>query len=108
MINILKTYLNKLGVKDYSSLMAEERTTYKAWEEALKVRKLTDEDVETFLASELEDTENKLIVAENGSRTDTFLKVKLEFIRKIRKFRNSPVVEQQMVSRNIEGLINKI
>lgn len=103
----LKRYLAKVGVKSYQQLNDEEKATYRAWEDSLSGRRITDDDVSVFFASEEDATIQKLINSPIGERDDTFLKMKLDMIRKIRSFLNSPAVEKRMMESNIEGLLSK-
>ena len=103
-MSILKNYLNKLGVKNFSELNEEEKETYRNWETTLTGRKLTDEDVGLFLESEEEETVQKLIDAVLSERDDIFLKMKLEMIRKIKTFLNTPEFEKQVLEQNINQL----
>jgi hypothetical protein len=104
-MNLLSRFLRKLNVTSYTDLNEEERKTYRSWEESLNGRKLTDEDVAIFLSTEKEATINKLTTAELKTRDDIFLKMKLEFIRKIENFLNSPAVEKQMAEAGINQFL---
>lgn len=105
-MSLLNKFLKKLNVTSYVDLNEEERKTYRSWEEALSGRKLTDEDVSVFLSTEKEATINKLTTMELKTREDIFLKMKLEFIRKIENFLNSPTVEKQMAESGIAQLLD--
>lgn len=104
-MSILDKYLKKLGASGYSDLNTEERKTFKGWESALAGRRLTDDDVKAFLHEELEDILNKLPKQRLGSPDDTFLKMKLEFIRSVQIFLNMPDLEKQLVENSIETLL---
>lgn len=106
-MDILKKYLNKLGVKEFSELTTEEKETYRGWEEALRGRKITDEEVSVFLDQTENDIINELVDKQNNDRRDIYLKVQLDLIRKIRSFLNVPKVEKLMTERNINNLIEK-
>ena len=105
---ILQKFLRKIGAKSYLDLQPEERETYKIWENALSGRKLTDDDVETFLDDQLNDTLKKLPNKELNSQDDIFLKMKLQFIQDVKTFLKSPTIEKQMVEKQIEGLIDNL
>lgn len=102
-MNLLKKYLNRIGVKDYSELNDEEKETYKIWEESLNGRKLTDEDVAMFLDTELENSLEKLVNSRLSDRDDLFLKMKIDFIRKVKIFLKTPEVEKKMLEININN-----
>ena len=101
----LKKYLAKCGVMEFSQLNDEEKETYRKWDEILSGRKLTDEDVKEFFDSELDELQYKIVNPNNSEREDMFLKMKLEFIRKVKGFLMSPVVEQKMLDQNINNLM---
>lgn len=104
-MNPLEKLLKKIGVKNYLELNAEEKETYKAWEESLRGRKLTDDDVATFLNTEENETINKLIGKTLSDRDDIFLKMKLEMILRIKSFLNMPEFEKRILEQNINKLI---
>lgn len=104
---ILDRYLQKIGVKSYQDLTNEEKETYKYWEEALSGRKLTDKDVDTFFSSQLEDIMAKLPNDQNSDKLDTFLKMKLSFIRSVMQFLDSPRMEALHTEKEIENLLDK-
>jgi hypothetical protein len=103
--NPLDKFLEKIGVKEFSELNDEEKETYRAWEETLTGRKITDEDVKTFFDIQEADTIDKLISKEHNVREDIFLKVKLDMIRRIKGFLISPEVERKILENNLS--INK-
>jgi predicted RNase H-like nuclease len=100
---ILDRYLEKLGVGSFAELNSEERKTYKTWEESLNGRKLTDEDVADFLKGEIEDCIDKLTSKHLKERDDTFLKMKVEFIRKVQVFLGSPAMEKKMTEQQLQA-----
>lgn len=100
-MNILEKFLKKCDVKNFYELNAEEKETYRKWGEILNGRKLTDEEVKMFFDSELEDTISKLVTKKRGEREDTFLKVKLEFLRKVKGFLNVPEMEKKLMENSI-------
>ena len=103
-MTLLNRMLGKLGVS-YDQLTDEERRTFNAWQDALSGRKLTDDDVARFLNGEYDDAVKKLSSATLNERTDTFLKMKVDFIIKVKEFLATPEREKQMVERQIESQI---
>ena len=103
-MSLLNRMLGKLGVS-YDQLSDEERRTFNTWQDALSGRKLTDEDVARFLNGEYDDAVKKLSSAKFNERTDTFLKMKVDFIIKVKEFLATPEREKQMVERQIESQI---
>lgn len=105
MINdTLQKFLKKLGVREFSELTEEEKETYRQWDASLAGRKLTDNDVSLFLNTELEDVLSKLTNPLLPQREDVFLKMKLEFIRKIKFFLKTPEIERGIVEERIKNL----
>jgi len=104
-MDILKRYLEKIGVTEFSELTEEEKETYRNWDSSLNGRKLTDTDVAEFLTAEEQETINKLKSMKLEKREDIFLKMKLEFLGKVRIFLTSPEIEKEMTKRNIENII---
>lgn len=100
---MLDKLLAKLGVSSIDQLTAEERETYYSWNDALRGRKLTDEDVQTFLHNQVEDCMVKLTTVRLNEREDIFLKAKLDLIRQITNFLDSPKREQEVITRQIES-----
>jgi len=105
MINILDKILQKRGVKEFSELTQEEKDTYRDWDNILRGRKLTDEEVESFLKDEEEATVKLLIDQNLNERQDIFLKMKLDMVRKILHFLNGPELEKKTLENNLKQLI---
>lgn len=106
-MSILKNFLKKLGVQSSSELNSEELKTYQSWEQALSGRRLTDEDVVTFLDLELSSSIEKVTKQRLGDRDDTFLKMKIDFITACKKFLASPLVEKQMTEVAIKQMLEQ-
>lgn len=102
-MNPLNALLTKLGVSSYDELTQEERETYRTWSQSLAGRKLTDEDVAMFFDTQIEDCLMKLTTMKLKERDDTFLKAKLDLIRQIKNFLDSPKREQEVVTRQIKN-----
>ncbi|MBP7118930.1 hypothetical protein KBA63_02480 [Candidatus Woesebacteria bacterium] len=105
-MSVLDQYLKKINVESYSELSDEEKRTFRSWEDALKGRKLTDDDVRTFLESEKEDAIDKLSGVPLNEREDIFLKMKLDFIRKTIKFLMMPEIEKKLAEGAIQRMID--
>lgn len=104
-LDILTKYLKKVGAKSYQDLNELERETYEQWKTSLSGRKLTDEEVKQFLDAELEATIEKLIKESHGTREDTFLKMRLDMVRKIKHFLYTPELEKKVVEQGIKNLL---
>lgn len=105
---ILDRYLKKLKVNSYLDLNDEERETYRKWELALSGRRLTDEDTELFFRNEVEDTLVKLVDTKTDTKNDRFLKVKLDFLRKVQTFLKAPEMERKQLEGQIAGMIERM
>lgn len=104
-MSLLNQVLGKLGVT-YETLNDEERRTFNAWRDALSGRKLTDDDVAVFLNGEYHDAVKKLTTSKLDQRTDTFLKMKVDFIIKVKEFLAVPDKERQMVEQHIHSQLS--
>lgn len=100
---ILKDYLKKIGVTEFSQLSDEEKETYRKWEETLSGRKITDEEVADFFETELEDAISKISDMKLGKSEDIFLKMKIEFLRKVKTFLMGPELEKKMLEQNLHN-----
>lgn len=101
-MNLLAQYLRKVGVERYDDLNSEEKATFRQWEQALEGRRLTDEDVRGFLDRELEESIQTLISKNLNEREDTFLKMKVDFIRRLTGFLDSPKAEKKALEQLIQ------
>jgi len=99
---MLDNFLRKLGVGSYDQLTEEEKTTYREYEEILKGRQITDEEVRLFFDQQLEQTIKKLQSTKLDTREDTFLKMKLEFLSNMTAFLDAPQREKEQ----LQNLIN--
>jgi len=102
---MLQNLLRKFNVTEFSQLTEEEKETYRSWEEILSGRKLTDDDVAEFLNREKDEVECKLINPNLSQREDVFLKMKLEFIKKIKVFLSTPAMEKKALEESIKKMI---
>jgi hypothetical protein len=106
-MDFLKKYLDKIGVKEFSQLTEDEKETYRNWEEALVGRKLTDDDVATFLVKTENDIIEKLVLLSGYDEKDAQLKAELNIIRKIKDFLKTPELERKMMENNLANLLKK-
>lgn len=104
-MSILKKYLDKLGVKEFSELNEEEKETYRGWEEALTGRRLTDSDVATFLIQTEDAIIEELLDTKITDKRDMFLKMQLDLIRKIKTFLSSPELQKKLTEMSINNLL---
>jgi len=103
-MNILKKYLEKIGVGNFSDLEDDEKTTYREWEMALSGKKLTDDDVAKFLVSLENELVDKLIVSVED-RNDIYLKVQLDLVRKIKGFLATPELQKKLTEQSLLNLV---
>lgn len=104
---ILQKYLKKIGVKSFSDLNSDEKETYKMYEDALAGKKLTDEDVKSFLDMELNTAINRLTDIDLKKEDEIFRKVEVRFIKKIISLLDSPKVTKKMAEKQLESMINQ-
>lgn len=104
---ILQKYLKKLGVNSYDELNSDEKETYKMYEEALSGRKLTDNEVNKWLDTELNLAINRLTDINLTKDDEIFRKVEVRLLKKIIEYINSPKVVKDMAEKQLEQLIQK-
>ena len=100
-MNILEKYLKKIGVNSFTELNEEEKETYKEWEESVSGRKLTDEDVQTFLNQELQTAILRLTEVNLSKEDEVFRKCEVKMIQKILKFLDGPRIEKELLEKQI-------
>jgi len=101
----MSLWLKARGIARYADLTAEEKATYRAAEEAMSGRKLTDDDVAEFWDRTFDQITEKLSAPDLSPRERDFLIVELRLARKVRGFLATPereasaarfAVEQQL------------
>ena len=102
---MLNKFLKKLGVSSFSELNDEEKATYREWEDALKGRKLTDEDVQAFLNEEKEIAVSRATEEGLSEKVRDFRSAEVRILKKIIGFINSPLVEKEYSKKQIEQMM---
>ena len=100
---ILDSFLTKIGVSSYDDLTPEEKETYRSWKETLTGRKLTDEEVYNFIDAQIENCVEKLTTLKLNDRDDIFIKSKLDLLRTLKNFLDSPKLEKEVITRQIKS-----
>lgn len=103
MKDLLSRFLMKIGVAKYEDLSSEEKDTFREWELALQGRNLTEQDVQNFLATELDTAVTRLTDVDLKLEDAVFRKMEVRFIKKIINFLNMPAMEKQMLAKQIES-----
>lgn len=104
-MSLLKKYLERIGVKEFSELDDDEKKTYRGWEEALSGKQLTDSDVATFLIQTEDAIIEELMDTKLSDKRDMFLKMQLDLIRKIKKFLSTPELQKKLTEMSINNLL---
>ncbi len=107
-MDTLSKFLRKIGAKSYLDLNDEEKQTYKLWEQSLSGRRLTDEEVRTFLETELDQSISRLTEVDLSEESEIFRKVEVRFIKKILVLLDMPKLEKKMLEANIEKTIEAL
>jgi integrase len=94
---MLLPFLRKLGVNNYDELTEEEKRTYREYEKVLQGRELTSKEVRQFLDAQIEDSIQKLTNTRLSERDDTFLKMQLQFLRRLTVFLDAPKREKEQL-----------
>ena len=100
-MSLLDRFLKKKNIDSYEDLNSEEKQTFKELEEALRGRKLTDEDVKNFLGQELDKAVFRLTETNLSPEDQTFRKCEVRFIKKIQDFLNMPDLERELVEKQL-------
>lgn len=102
---MLNKFLKKLGVSSFSELNDEEKATYREWEDALRGRKLTDEDVTNFLHEEYDIAVSRATDEGLTDKVRDFRSGEARILKKIIGFINSPLVEKEYAKKQIEQMM---
>lgn len=94
---MLLSFLRKIGVNHYDELTEEEKQTYREYEKVLAGRQITSQEVRQFFDAQIEETIQKLTNTRLNERDDTFLKVQLQFLRKVTSFLDIPKREKEQL-----------
>lgn len=102
MQNLLKKYLDKLGLTDYSELTEVEKSTYKEWEDVLSVE-VKIENVATFLERQVQRLQKELIEAtkEGEDRRALLLAARIENYETIIIFIKEPQERRKSLEREL-------
>lgn len=101
-INKFASRAGSKEVKSFEDLTSEEKDTYREWEVALAGRKLTDDDVQAFLNTELDAAVTRLTDVDLKVEDAVFRKVEVRLIKKIINFLNMPTVEKALLEKQLE------
>jgi anaerobic ribonucleoside-triphosphate reductase len=104
-LKFINKFASKNGgkeVKSFEDLTSEEKDTYREWEVALSGRKLTDDDVQAFLNTELDTAVTRLTDVDLKVEDAVFRKVEVRLIKKIINFLNMPAIEKALVEKQLE------
>jgi hypothetical protein len=100
---MLDKLLKKLGVQKYEELNEEEKQTFREWEESLSGRHITNEDYRKFLEMELEKAVINLTEINLSKEDEIFRKVEVKFIKKVLNFLDGPIIEKQLLEKQLES-----
>lgn len=102
MTDILKKYLEKLGLKDYSELTTAEKEVYKQWEEVL-ARDVRIEDVAEFLERQVKQLSRDLreAIKEGEDRQAILLTAKIENYETIILFIREPTEAKKRLEKEL-------
>lgn len=102
---MLQKYLKKLGLTSFSELNEEEKATYRGWEDALRGRKLSDEDVMNFLKEEIDIAVSRVTDEGLTEKVRDFRSAEVKILKKIINLINSPLVEKEYAKKQIEQMM---
>ena len=102
----LTDILNKLGLK-YDDLNAEEKATYKSWEEVFAGKEMGIKDIREFIQSAILQVEADLIQPDNSDKKDSFLKAQLRCYKTLLFFIDSPKQSREYLEVYLSSLFKK-
>ena len=105
MIGILKKYLDKLGLKDFTELTDEERVDYDKWYEVLS-KEVTVESTKEFAEQQIVELQKDLkrYVREGKDREALFATAKLDNYEALLEIMDEP----NRTRENLEGYIKNL
>ncbi|MHA1401178.1 MAG: hypothetical protein ACTSQE_12585 [Candidatus Heimdallarchaeaceae archaeon] len=107
-MSILNHLLDKLN-KRPETLTEADKAMYKDWDNALKGRKITDDDVYNFIQESKIVCTNKLRdITELNEHQKIFYSMQLDFILKIEFFLTLPVREKNQANQQIESILETL
>ncbi len=108
MIDVLKRYLDKIGVKDFTALSGEERTTYDNWVDILS-KTLTIESIKEFIELQIPELRTKLKEhVENGEdRKALYITAKLNNWEALLDLIEEPDRSKEVIKEHIKHLLEE-
>lgn len=100
---MLDKFLKSIKVGSYEELTPEEKETYRNWEASLQGRSITEPDYRAFLESELNSAIVRLTEINLSKEDQIFRKMEVRFIKKIINFLDMPLLEKQLLEKQIES-----
>ena len=99
----LDLFLKKLGIRDVRDLTAQEKETYKQFEELME-REVTMEDLKKMIVILKVQLEDKLLDPENSEKKDTFLKARIRNLKDMEAFITAPERNRKALEANLKSL----
>ena len=103
---MLKQILEKLGVKDYSELKAEERAMYLKWAEIFNKPDLTIDDLKKFLPLELARANEELRQYENSDKKELYFKAYTRILQMLTDLLTAPEKERRALEGQLRQKFN--
>ena len=106
MIGILKKYLDKIGVKDFTELTGEERATYDKWHEVLS-KEITVETIREFIELQVVDLRKNLksYVMDGKERQALLATARLENYEALLDIIDEPNRSKESLEQHIKSLL---
>lgn len=104
---LLSKALEKLGLKSFNDLNEIEKATFKQWEEVLRGKKITQEDVLTDIKEYSEKLLTEVFNKENTDKQRFYLLSQLEVVKYIVKLLENPKADVRRVENEIESLAGR-
>lgn len=99
---MLSEFLERIGVRSFDELNAEERKTYQEWSRVLNKPETTIDDLRAFLPQEIERLREELGKYDNSERRELYFKAALRNAELITKIIATPEKEREQLRAQLQ------
>lgn len=99
---MLSDFLERIGIKSFDELNAEERRTYQEWSAVLGKPETTIEDLKALLPREIERLREELAKYDNSEKRELYFKAALRNAELITKIITTPEKEREQLRAQLQ------
>jgi len=99
---MLQQLLEKLGIRDYDSLTAEEKKTYETWGRILISKYVTLEDVKKLVATESARAHDEMKKFENSKERQLFFQTLARLADTLKLFIDTPAAQREALRAHLQ------